>query len=844
VKAEARAVADSSLECDFMVDTGSVRVSRAGQSLSVATFSAKGAMAVKPQELTLALENVQLGTLLSNARARLSLAGAERRPRLTLEIPQGNLASLRDATLALASDIRPVREYASRVRGGQVTKFRLTAAADRWSDLFRPKNLSGGMTLASGAFVAPALEQEIGALAGDVDIVGGRLALRGGGAQLGLSKLSAAALEVSLVDGSMKASASFDLDLAQALALTRSVLPEKNRDALGVLKSIAGRAAGNATVSAARRSWNVGVDILKSDASVQLGELPGTLKLAGASVRIAPDAIKIDRAAVAFLDAQAVASATVGGLRSQLTVGGAVSDATVGEKFLAWVWQIADAPASIQLKTPIQLAAPRVAWGPKQKLGLEATARFESGPSVGVALDWAPGALDIKRATIKDESSNGTVAVRIKGGVLDGRFSGSFSGATSTAMLKTTNKYSGSVSGDLRFTFDHQHPENITAQGKLKGRALDLAWLLGKPVKIESIDLEADGTSLRIHQAAVNWAEQRIKLQGATHRGADGRPVIDAQLESPGVSLDAWFPPREKTAETKPESIKPSKLWPLPVTGNITVRSDFIRTGRYKIAPVAATLVLEEKRAQLDLQQADVCGISFPLTLEATPDGSSATVRLVAQKQQLEQTARCLTDRGLLMTGEFDLCANLSSRGAPGDLLRNLQGTVTAETREGRVMKFTLLANILSLQAVSSKLENKGPKVDEAGFPYRDLAVRGHFENGRFVVDEGSFNSDVIGIAASGWISLLDYDSRLSVLVAPFAKLNRAARAVPIFGDVLGGALTSVPVGVSGDIRDPLIVPLGPAAIGSELKGIFERTVSLPGKLVDKPAATQAPCGP
>ena len=37
---------------------------------------------------------------------------------------------------------------------------------------------------------------------------------------------------------------------------------------------------------------------------------------------------------------------------------------------------------------------------------------------------------------------------------------------------------------------------------------------------------------------------------------------------------------------------------------------------------------------------------------------------------------------------------------------------------------------------------------------------------------------------------------------------------------------------VSGDIRDPLVVPLGPGAITSELVGIFERTLKLPGKLV------------
>ncbi len=70
------------------------------------------------------------------------------------------------------------------------------------------------------------------------------------------------------------------------------------------------------------------------------------------------------------------------------------------------------------------------------------------------------------------------------------------------------------------------------------------------------------------------------------------------------------------------------------------------------------------------------------------------------------------------------------------------------------------------------------------------------------------------------------------MLVAPLALLNEAVSKVPIIGYVAGGALTSLPVAVNGDIRNPLVVPLGPRAITSELKGIFERTITLPGQLL------------
>jgi hypothetical protein len=143
-----------------------------------------------------------------------------------------------------------------------------------------------------------------------------------------------------------------------------------------------------------------------------------------------------------------------------------------------------------------------------------------------------------------------------------------------------------------------------------------------------------------------------------------------------------------------------------------------------------------------------------------------------------------------------------------------------------------LLGNILSMGNIASMMKEGGPKLDEKGFPYRTLVVAGRFENGKFLLDEGAFRSDALGLAANGWIALDKPESRLTVLVAPFSRVDELVRKVPLVGYIIGGAFTSVPVGVSGDIRDPLVVPLGPGAVTSEVLGIFERTLKLPAKLV------------
>jgi AsmA-like protein len=685
------------------------------------------------------------------------------------------------------------------------------------------------------------------ALAGTVAVGRQEIALRLKSAQLGASKLADGSLHYSPKDKFLSGAAGYDLDLAQAMDGARRMLAQEAGEAFEAIGPVSGRAQGQVKVDAKRSGWSVQTQIRQSDASVGIKGLPGPVRLAGAAVEVTRDAVRIARAALSMLDASAAASASIA-WAPRLQISGAVSEGAVGEEALAWIWKSADLPPRLVLKAPVRIAVQKAAWRPKGPLELQASASFDAGPDLAVDLGWSSSAIEVRRAAIKDARSDAVLALRAKGGLFEGKFSGSLTSVSLASALKSAKLPSGGASGELRFSFDRRHPERISAEGKLKGEAIDLEWLLGRPVRIEGVDLEAGAGALRIRAADINWAEQRVKLRGDVRYGGSG-PVVDAQLDSPGVVVDALLPPAN--VEEKPKSVEEegdfAKRWfPLPVTGRIAVRSDFVQSGRFKVAPFAGTLALEAKKAHLDLQKAQVCGLSLPLTADATPEGFAVEVHITAKQQQLEETARCLTERGVLMTGTFDLAADLRTRGRKGEseeFKRNLEGTVRAESREGRIMKFPLIAKILAIQNVSALFKEGGAKVDSTGLPYRNMSAAGRFEKGRFVVDESGSTIPPIGLAATGSISLIDYDSKLTVLVAPIAALDRVVRAVPIVGYITGGILTNVPVAVSGDIRDPWVVVLGPEAVFSELAGMLERTVKLPGKLVPTPGG-QAPAKP
>ncbi|HVQ62191.1 MAG TPA: AsmA-like C-terminal region-containing protein, partial [Burkholderiales bacterium] len=626
------------------------------------------------------------------------------------------------------------------------------------------------------------------ALAGKVGVTGKEISLQLSSARLGAVRLAGGSFRYSLKDGYTSGVSQFDLDLAQVMDSARRLLPENARAALARLP-ITGRAQGRATFNLEDSSWGALIEVRESDSSIGIEGLPGPVRLASGSANVNADAVKIDRAVLSMLDSRAVASATVdyGGA---LRIEGAASQGSVGENTIDWIWKTAGLPPRLVLKAPVRLEVQRAAWSPGKPLALAASASFDRGPNVAVDLGWTPDTLDLRRATIKDASSNATIALRVKSTAFEGNFSGALQSATLAAALRDVKLPSGGASGELGFRFDLQKPERFSVTGKLKAEAIDLAWLLGRPVTVEHIDADADGQKLRVRRAEVNWADQRLALRGELARAADGAPVIDAQIESPGVLVDALLKRvGEKPTAPSEEKAKPAKSdealwthWPLPVRGRIAVRTEFIQYGERKAAPVAAVLVLEEQRASLEIQDVRLCGISLPLTAEATSKGVAIAARITAQKQQLEGTARCLTEQGLQISGEFDLSADLRTQGRLHQLLPNLEGTVSAEARQGRVMKFALLGNILSMKGVTDLLKEGAPKADGAGFPYRSLSAKGRFAGGKFTIEQSGFDSSAFGLAANGWISLIDYDSKLTVLVAPFARVDRLARSVPILG--------------------------------------------------------------
>ncbi len=560
--------------------------------------------------------------------------------------------------------------------------------------------------------------------------------------------------------------------------------------------------------------------------SAALKALPAPVGVEGGAVHVDRKEVRLQNVAVAMLDARAGVSGSFSLQSSSLEL--ALSEGALGEKIVQWALERGGVPARFEPRTPLRFAAQRIAWSPQGALEADARIDFEGGPALALALAWRPELLELRRLAIKDARSDALFGASVAGDLIYASFSGTLHGHSIPAMLRQPLPVdSGTAQGELRVTIDRAQPRRTSAEGHLRIEALDLAWLAGKKALIERAEIVAERTGVRIPGARFGWEDQFFELRGEGRRTDQG-PVVEARIESAGVVLDRLLPPVDKNAPRK----KASPIWPLPVSGRVEVRTGFVQYKDYRIEPFDGILSLEPQRARLEVKEARMCGVSFPMEIEAEPEQASAAAHIRMKDEPLERTVRCLTGGNVELTGTADLSAELRTQGRRPHLVRGLTGAVHAEVRQGRVKKFALLGNILSFRGIASFGEMK-----QDGFPYRAMTAKGRFQDGAFLVEESFFDSDAVRLAAHGRVDLLAANSQLTVLVGLLTRVDRISGAIPIIGEVFGGSMTALPMAVRGDIRNPVIVPLGPRAVTDQLLGIFERTLKLPGKLLVPPEA-------
>jgi hypothetical protein len=795
--------------------------------------------------IAVALGKSRFGELVNVATANLQLSGAEHRPELDIAVPELDLARLRDALMVLAAGQPGVTQYIARIHAGRVRDLRLSSHADSLAKLFALSNLHGNLQLVDASMRVPALEREATNIVASAELANGVIKVGELSARLGASQLREVGVDVGLLEpkrierGRGRATI-VPQDLLPAMRGREPfVKPLRSVPAISGVAEVAVRSLALRFDKPSRITYDLSVSPRRL--RIDTDKLPGALELRGGAVRVTPKSISADRVGIEVLDSRATVSGELTdfqGGRPQVTA--RVAQGVVAPKLIDWIWLRAKLPERLKPAKSVRFSAQPVRWS---KAGLDAVAEAttDSGPSVGIDLSMRDKTLTLRHLLIKDSDTDANISFAMHDSVIEVGFAGVLAARSLASVFgRPGESYPGRISGTIQATLDLTRRGRSAARGALTGDHIDLLRLTGTPLKLERFDMQGEGQALRIRELAMDWAEQKAEIRGVVAREANAF-AANLEIESPGIVIDAFQgPPAAKSAsasvDKKNNPSKSFSLWSLPVTGTVSLRTAFLEARGHRVQDLRAVATLQHEILKINVTEASLCGVRSPLSLRLTPKEVDADLSVTGTNQSLEGVVQCLTSVPVIMTGNFDIAGTLTVRGTPHEIgkswAKHLAGTVAFSAREGEIRKMALLGNILSLKSVSDLLKGD-VGLGEHGFKYHSIAVGAKIENGQVSVEQATLDSPALGLAAAGTVSLENYDSRLTVLVAPFGKLDRMVRKTPVLGYVIGGALTSIPVGVSGDIRNPLVVPLGPRAVGSQVLGVFERTFKLPGKMVE-----------
>jgi hypothetical protein len=504
----------------------------------------------------------------------------------------------------------------------------------------------------------------------------------------------------------------------------------------------------------------------------------------------------------------------------------------IGPKTIQWVSQMFSLPPEQTVHAPVSISNSHIIWQDGAKLAVTATAAIEDGPTISMSLSKNAADLAINELMIYDNESRANIAFRYRKSLIDVSFQGSLTEKTLNSIFEHNSFHRGWIKGDFCAHVQLDQYWKSTVQGHLEGADFIVPLPINVPLKVRRAILSAEGKTLKVESATLNWGENNFDLEGNLSVAQDGFR-LDMDLSADAIKVETIkknLARPEKPPETK-SSEKHSKK---PVLrGIIRLDAPSIDWGRYTASPLRANILLDNKGVNIDITKAFLCGISIPGNLTFGENDIQLDFKPAAAGKQLKSTLDCLFHEDSSITGILNFQAAVNSRGKSDALVSSLRGRVDFLSKNGIIYRFPLLAKIFSFLNVTELLRGKLPDFTKNGFKYNTMTIKGDISQGVFVIKEVLLDGTTIQLAGQGEINLTNNKINLTILVAPFKTVDYLISNIPVVGYILKGTLISIPLKVTGDISDPSIFVLSPSAVGEGVLGMLKRTLTLPVKIIE-----------
>jgi len=459
---------------------------------------------------------------------------------------------------------------------------------------------------------------------------------------------------------------------------------------------------------------------------------------------------------------------------------------------------------------------------------LRADLQVQNGPQISLDILRHISGIKINSLVIRDDISDASIGLDVKGRAIDLTFSGSLSERTLDNIFSGYPFHNGWLKGDFQANIPADQWIRSKFQGRLEADHLSFPWQFEKPLKIDHLSLTGEGNHVSIAETRFAWGEMPFVLSGDVGF-SEKRVLFDVALSTERVDVDQVTKSLNKERNAKGARPLPT----LQAEGIIRFKSNSLTYGRFTWEPFRANIAVGQNAVEVNIEEAKLCGISMTGVVKVTDQKLSLDVRPVSGGGELESTAKCLSGETVQVTGNFELKGRIFGEAEPKDLIPALKGNLEFKAQDGQIYYLLWLARVLEFVNVTEVYKGKIPDMKKEGLSYKHVTEIGSLQDGKLIIKEATLDGHTLQMAAQGEVDLAEGKIDLTVLVAPLRTVDRIINLIPLVRYILAGSLLSLPVKVSGDLKDPKVTALSPSAIGSELLGIMKRTLHLPFKVIE-----------
>ncbi len=594
--------------------------------------------------------------------------------------------------------------------------------------------------------------------------------------------------------------------------------------------------------------------------SIEAPKLGPRVEFDGGVIDISNNRIRMRDVKVSALDASMQVGGGINDYRKGLDNLQVKFDGTAGLKSLEWLRVRAGLPETVRLRNSLQLSAFEVQWHRDGEYAARGKIEVANGPIIHVAMRGSPKHVEVQNISLRDDLSDVELGGKLEATRFDLRFKGKLVEQSIARIFAEQPFELGALAGDLRVSGDLKQPARSKAKGDLHGTMIGipgglLFFAVPLSVTVEQFSIEARNEQLHINSATVAMGDSKLEVSGSID-GAGERFQVDADVRGDTVVIPL------PTARTLPRSSASPKagqkdeaesdidqmaaagekqftkverlLEQIPVSGHIRVNISDLHIAGFDVTPFIATASLENARLVLDLQEARLCNILLTGELTALRRGRvSINVEVHTRNARIEQSIPCLTNQNILLTGLMDVDAKLVAAGTGAEFYDSARATYTLSARDGEIRKFDALDKVMVAVNETEAADGKLPDIKKSGLQYKSMSVKGDIDLRTLRVEEAVLEIDLAKIVAQGKVDIQTQKIDATVLVAPLKTINKIINWMPILGRIFGGSVLAVPVGVSGTIKAPVVVPLAPSAVATRTVDILTNILKLPADLLN-----------